>query len=187
VEVVVSQSEDETNYADALGQLYAEELAEEPEDDPIGFSLTDAVRNIPGRDEIALEESKNLAKLEDAFQGISDGTLSDEAYRAAIEEVALTVDSAVELYDSDYIKYQMATMEPQASEVFRRMGEAAQEMQSGLARMLQYLESRDLKDAEAGLNKVAAGLVKVDKAQDVALARAAELEYEEEQASAELT
>ena len=182
VEVAVSQNEEDTNYADALGQLYAGELSEEVEEDPAGFSLTDAARKLPGRDKVSLEESKNLAKLEDAFQGISEGTLSDEDYRATIEEVGLTVDSAVELYNSDFMKFQMSQMEPQASEVYRQMGSAAQEMQDGLNRMLKFLESRDLKDAEAGLNKVAAALVKVDKAQDVALDRASEMEQEEEAA-----
>ena len=133
---------------------------------------------LAGAHKVPMEEAKNLLKLKEAHQGLASGRLSAEEYSAVVEDVLSIVESALELYNSAYMKDQLSRMEPPAADIYKKMAAAAAEMEKGLARMLKYGESGSLADVEAGLAKVEEALWKVDAAQDVAVSRAEELETE---------
>ncbi len=117
---------------------------------------------------VAVGESSNLLKLKAARDGLLAGTLNSEDYLAIIDEVLQFVNSALELYDSAYMKHQMTQMPADAAKIYQEMSLAAKEMQGGLLRMASYGEKRDKAEVEAGLRDVEGGLWRVDAAQDVA-------------------
>lgn len=128
-----------------------------------------------GLRKVEMQESKNLIRLREAYQGVASGTLSNDEYSAIVEEVLELIESALELYASPYMQERVAKMEPGPANVYKQMSAAAKEMYAGLTQMLKYLDSGNLGDAEAGLKKVESGLWKVDAAQDVAIDKATEL------------
>ena len=85
-----------------------------------------------------------------------------------MDEVLQFVNSALELYDSAYMKHQLTQMPADAAKIYQEMSLAAQEMQTGLLRMASYGEQRNMAEVEAGLRDVEGGLWRVDAAQDVA-------------------
>lgn len=117
---------------------------------------------------VAMGESKNLLKLKAARDGLVGGTVSPADFLAEVDEVLQFVNSALELYDSPYMKHQLTTMPADAAQIFGEMSLAAKEMQAGLQRMASYTGSQDLPEVDAGLRDVEGGLWRVDAAQDVA-------------------
>lgn len=117
---------------------------------------------------VAMGESTNLLKLKGARDGLLAGTLKTDDYLAIIDEVLQFVSSAVDLYESDYMKHQLTQMPPDAVKIYHEMFGAAREMRAGLQRMASYGEKRDMAEVEGGLRDVEGGLWRVDAAQDVA-------------------
>ena len=117
---------------------------------------------------VAMGESKNLLKLKAARDGLLAGTLTPTDYLTIVDEVLQFVNSALELYESPYMKHQLTTMPPDAAKIYQEMSLAAKEMQSGLQRMASYATQPDMAEVEAGLRDVEGGLWRVDAAQDVA-------------------
>jgi len=117
---------------------------------------------------VAMGESQNLLKLKAARDGLLAGTLTQEDYLARVDEVLQFVNSALELYDSAYMKHQLTKMPPDAVKIYAEMSLAAKEMQGGLQRMAGYASHKDMAEVEAGLRDVEGGLWRVDAAQDVA-------------------
>lgn len=117
---------------------------------------------------VAMGEAQNLLKLKAARDGLLAGTLTKEDYLARVDEVLQFVNSALELYDSAYMKHQLTKMPPDAVKIYAEMSLAAKEMQGGLQRMASYTSQKDMAEVEAGLRDVEGGLWRVDAAQDVA-------------------
>lgn len=117
---------------------------------------------------VAMGESKNLLKLKAARDGLVAGTLKSEDFLTIVDEVLQFVNSALELYDSAYMKHQLTQMPADAAKIYQEMSLAAKEMQGGLMRMASFGEKRDMAEVEAGLRDVEGGLWRVDAAQDVA-------------------
>ncbi|MBX3169636.1 MAG: hypothetical protein KF760_19695 [Candidatus Eremiobacteraeota bacterium] len=117
---------------------------------------------------VAMGEAKNLLKLKAARDGLLAGTLTSEDFLASVDEVLQFVNSALELYESAYMKHQLTQMPPDAVKIYQEMSLAAKEMQGGLLRMASYGQKHDMAEVEAGLRDVEGGLWRVDAAQDVA-------------------
>ncbi|MBN9418433.1 hypothetical protein ABS71_14505 [bacterium SCN 62-11] len=121
-----------------------------------------------GLDKTEMHESKNLKKLKQAVADLRAGG-AVEVYLAAVDEVAVMVESALELYTSPYMQERIANMEPGPAQIYKEMAKAAQELSSSL----DHMENPD--QAEAGLKRFEAGLWKVDAIQDRTIAKATQL------------
>ena len=115
-----------------------------------------------------MHESKNLKILKQAVADLRAGG-SAEAYLNTVEEVAVVVHSALELYTSPYMQDRIAKMEPGPAQIYKEMARAAQELASALEQM------EGVNEAEAGLKRFEAGLWKVDAIQDRTIAKATQL------------
>lgn len=121
-----------------------------------------------GLDKTEMHESKNLKRLKQAVADLRAGG-SAENYLNAVEEVAVVVHSALELYTSPYMQDRIAKMESGPAQIYKEMARAAQEMASALEQM------ETIAEAETGLKRFEAGLWKIDAIQDRTIAKATQL------------
>ena len=110
----------------------------------------------------------SLKRLKQAVADLRAGG-SAENYLNAVEEVAVVVHSALELYTSPYMQDRIAKMESGPAQIYKEMARAAQEMASALEQM------ETIAEAETGLKRFEAGLWKIDAIQDRTIAKATQL------------
>ncbi|MBT9586831.1 hypothetical protein IV102_26035 [bacterium] len=116
-----------------------------------------------------MQEADNLIRLQQAGQALAGGQIEVEDFLAEVDEVLIIVESALDLYESDFMRRQISTMEPSAAQIYHRIATAAAEMEFGLRQLSHYRHGQPLSLIEAGLKRVEGALWKVDAAQDVAL------------------
>lgn len=137
-------------------------------DDP-SLNLRDSTTGSrAGLDKTEMHESKNLKQLKLAVADLRSGG-SPENYLAAVDEVSVLVNSALELYTSPYMQDRIANMEPGPAQIYKEMAVVAKEMAAALESM------RGMSEPESGLKRFEAALWKVDAIQDRTIAKAAEL------------
>ena len=122
---------------------------------------------------IPVEEAEHLVRLRQARNRLR----LDEAcpqYHADVEDVLATVASALDLYESEFMKLQLKTMQPAAARIYHRIAGGAAAMEEGLQRMLSYQPGQSIAIVDAGLAQVEAALWKIDAAQDAAIEAASQ-------------
>ena len=137
-------------------------------DDP-SLNLRDSSTGLrAGLNKTEMHESKNLKILRQAVADLRKGGSTDN-YLAAIDEVMVLVDSALELYTSPYMQDRIAKMEPGPAKIYKEMASCAKEMHASLIVM------EGINDAEGGLKRFEAALWKIDAIQDRAIQGAEQL------------
>ena len=116
----------------------------------------------------SMEEATHLIRLQQARMALARGE-SAEAFFAEVEGVLGVVESALELYDSEFMGHQLKRMPASAARIYHTMASAASEMQLALHQMLSYIPGDSLEVVEAGLQRLEQALWKVDAAQDTAI------------------
>jgi len=115
-----------------------------------------------------MEEAGHLIRLQQARAELAQGK-SAEAFYAEVEAVLDVVESALELYDSEFMRHQLKRMTAPAARIYHAMASAAGDMQLGLHQMLSYIPGDSLQVVDAGLLRLEQALWKVDAAQDTAI------------------
>lgn len=120
-----------------------------------------------------MEEAEHLLKLRQARADLASGGSLEDFYQQ-VDEVLAVVESALDLYESDFMKFQLQNMQPEAAQIYHRIATAAAEMEVGLQQMRGFVPGQNLTLVDAGLKRVENALWKIDSAQDLAIERAAQ-------------
>ena len=123
----------------------------------------------PAMHKTSMREADHLIRLQQAHRALAGGQLEVEDFLVEVEEVLVVVESALDLYESDFMRQQLATMDPPAAQIYHRIATAAAEMEVGLRLLQNYRPGQPLSLIEIGLKRVESALWKVDAAQDVAI------------------
>lgn len=184
--------QEEENYFEALGKLSGTECPHCGEmtssfvdacevcgeslglesDDPSLDLVEGTDRKQAALERIAVHESKNLKKLTEARDGVLDGSLVMDGYLDVVEEVLAFAESAIEFYESPWAGKELSEMPEDAAQIYDQLAMAAHEMKAALLQMLKYQDSLKGSDIDEGLAMFEKALVRVSKAQDVAIRKA---------------
>lgn len=118
---------------------------------------------------IPLEQSANLLKLRRAKEGILDGSLDLEGYKALVEEVLHVAHLGVEIFKTPAVKSRTAGLPADELELVKRSEAEAKNLHRAVQQMARFLESGDPGDVETGFREVEAAYGRIDEIQDQAL------------------
>ncbi len=102
----------------------------------------------------AADPRKNFAKLRQAVDGVTQGTLDTAGYRKLVEEVYQVAFLAVELFKTDVVKNKMKTMTPEERDLSQRTADLFGHYLAGVTRMKDYYKTGDPQDALVGFRVV---------------------------------
>ncbi len=128
--------------------------------------------DIPPTDhKIPLEESKNLIKVRQAYEGALNGTMEMPEYAQRVNAVAEVAFLACQMLKLPAVRRQIeATALEGDEELIAACEEATADWLEGMKRMRRYIGSGDLNDVIEGFELVEEAMIFMDTIQDRALA-----------------
>ena len=125
-------------------------LEREQDDAPVSVLSLDGGRNIVRHVYVAFEDRGNVKKLILAVEGVRAGTLSHSEYKKLVSEVHHVAKIGVALAAAPVVKKRLAEQRDDVQDVGIRIGEQFAGMLRGTTRMLEYLDTLEVQDAEEG-------------------------------------
>lgn len=117
----------------------------------------------------ALEESPHLLAVREAVSGLRAGTLPPDDYYLAVSKVHQKICELLGLFEMAQVQRELE----KASEAEQNLADQTEEdlaqIEEGLARLVNYLDTGELVDLEEGLAQVEAGYLALDKTHDLAI------------------
>jgi hypothetical protein len=132
---------------------------------------------------------RNIDRLEEAYQKLADGSLPVDAFRARVGDVYKLMNAAVQLSKTDVLQEKIKGFEPEVADLYRQAATSLEEYLRGIIKMREYPNTRNLEDAEEGLNVAKAAVEKLlvikEKADTIGARVAEELKAKAAEAAAQ--
>ena len=109
-----------------------------------------------------LEDSTNYLRFKNASEGIRNGSVSEEEYRAIVKKLRNLADSSLMILDSAMVKLKMASAPAEEVALTNETRDALNLLQQGTIRMEAYLSTHNLEDLTQGVALVEEGFVAVE-------------------------
>lgn len=116
-----------------------------------------------------LEESPHLLAVRAAVEGMREGEVTPEEYYEAISTVHLQISELLGLFEMGQVQRELARADEQNRQLGERTRQGLLEVEQGLVRLVNFLESQENADLEEGLAQVETGYLELDRTQDDAL------------------
>lgn len=127
---------------------------------------------------ITADDALNLQTLQAAVAGLQDGSITPELYEARVKPIHQMAHVGTLLFSAPPMKEQMARMEPHEKALYEETGRIMGALGKGTARMMKYLKTGLLSDAEDGLRAATEAFSMFDRLQDEILPHINETDME---------
>jgi hypothetical protein len=131
----------------------------------------------------------NIDKLQEALEGLKNGTLNVEAYQMQVGDVYRLMNGASQLAHTDVAKKKIEEVDPEFQPLLRQLSDYIDDYLKGVTRMRDYGTSQNMEDAEEGYKialKAADGMLEIQQKCDAIVIREEpEAAIEREQIKAE--
>ena len=126
-------------------------------------------RGQKGPGKTPLEQASNLLKVREAAEGLRSGTLSPEDYLARLTAVHQAISNVLGIFEMPQVTGEMARMDEESLQLVEATRHSLEQIEEGLARMVNHLDDPEGEELEQGLAQVEAGYVALDQTHDECL------------------
>ncbi|HEY4001816.1 MAG TPA: hypothetical protein VGO93_23265 [Candidatus Xenobia bacterium] len=141
---------------------------------PEGYFQVDVVSNegLPGEKKFhksfPMEEGRNWKRLHECAAGALDGSMTDEVYKAKLDETIQIADTGVKLFQADVVKARLKPASEQNQALAQATAECAAHLLSACQEMLKWLTTRHAANVQRGLDMAVQAFKTLDQVREIA-------------------